>query len=124
MNEKPLRINHIEETGPLVNIGHLPDLDDLMLDVLAWSAADREELFGEERFSYEHNGRTIQYGGDRATRIPGTEYGEAEVGWFRKNPCACGGEHAFDMDNLGTSDDGGKPDTRAARGSFLGVHFL
>lgn len=116
----------IEETGPLVHLDmkNLPDLDALMLDVYAWAVAEDMEMPYEDRYSYEWEGKLREYGGDRRTRIPDGGYstGEAVVGYFRKNPCVCGEDHAFDMDEVPTDEDG-KPVGSGARGAFLGVYF-
>ena len=118
--DEQLRTNHIEDSGPLVNIGHLPVFDDLMLDVLAWTAIENEEMFSEDRGRLDRDGRTFDYGGDRPTELGDSWVGEAQAGWHRKNPRARGDEHAFDMDYVGVSDDACKLDTPSARGAFLG----
>jgi len=127
-------IDQIEESGPLVRLDRhaLPDLDDLLLDVLAHQRAERlgydpydEPWWDGDRYTITdpERGRTYNVGGDRATSIPGCEMpGEASVGFYRKNPCACGEDHSFDMAEVPMDDDG-SPAGRAARGAFLGVHF-
>lgn len=103
-------IDHIEESGPLVRLDrhNLPDLDALMLEVYAWCVSE-DLIYPDE-------------GGDDPTSIPEAN-GEAQVGWFRKNPCACGNDHTFDMDELLLDDDGEPLDVRRRRGAFFGVYF-
>jgi hypothetical protein len=104
-----LNVWPIEYSGPLVRIDkhNLPDLDDLMLDILA-----HEEVQSDLRWHWAEH--------DIATAV--TNYGEAEVGFFRKNPCACGDNHTFDLGGVGMDDDG-NPVGKAARGAFMGVYF-
>lgn len=106
-----LNIWPIEYSGPLVRIDkhNLPDLDDLMLDILA----DQDTQM-EVRFWW--------YDEDPATSVPRASAGEAEVGFYRKNPCACGDGHGFDLGYVSMDDDG-KPVGKAARGAFMGVYF-
>jgi hypothetical protein len=106
----------IEESGPLVKIDkrNLPDLDDLMLDILMRPEVHQDALYEWEPLVY---GVTD----DIPTRIP-SAYGEGLVGYYRKNPCACGDGHGFDLGEVPMDDDG-KPVGRAARGAFMGVYF-
>lgn len=106
-----LTIWPIDGSGPLVRIDKhdLPDLDDLMLEIFA-----HPEVQCEVRYWW--------YDDDPATCIPGGSAGEAEVGFFRKNPCACGDGHTFDMGYVGMDDEGNAVGS-AARGAFLGVYF-
>lgn len=105
----------IEDSGPLVRVDHhnLPDLDDLMLDMLA-----HPDLADQLHDDWEW----VTEGEDPVTRIPGAYNHEAMVGWYRTNPCICGEGHRFDMDTV-NSDDDGRPLGKAARGAFMGVHF-
>jgi len=106
-------IDAIQESGPLVHLdkNHLPDLDDLMIDVLVWQG-------GQNRFDEWDTDA-----GDFPTQIfDSYYYREASVGWYRKNPCACGDEHKFDMDSVAFDDDF-VPQGPAARGAFVGVYF-
>lgn len=125
-----LGIDHIVDSGPLVRIDHhnLPDLDMLMLDVYAWQVAEDVIQPWEEPYSYEHEGKTVAWGGDEPTRVEGTWYTRGDglmVRWLRKNPCACGDEHTFDMDDLGYDENAklGRPTTKRIRGAFMGVYF-
>lgn len=104
-----LEVWPIEYSGPLIKIDkhNLPDLDDLMLDVLATLSFETEM-----RWDWED---------DAVTRIAG-DWSEASVGFYRKNPCACGDGHGFDLGYVGM-DDEGKPVGKAARGAFMGVYF-
>ncbi|KEP72869.1 hypothetical protein HR12_39510 [Microbacterium sp. SUBG005] len=111
----------IEESGGLVRIDrhNLPDLDELMLDVLM----DRDV---RERLSEQWEDQ-IYPGGehDRPTAIPYCDRwyrGEAEVGYFRTNPCTCGEEHQFDLGTVQT-DEEDQPIGKSGRGAFLGVWF-
>lgn len=105
-----LNVWPIEYSGPLVRIDkhNLPDLDDLMLDILS-----DPELHSDLGPYWVEN--------DIATAV--TNYGEARVGYFRKNPCACGDGHRFDMGEVPMDDDG-NPIGKAARGAFMGVYFV
>lgn len=116
-----LRFWGIEESGGMVVIDrhNLPDLDDLMLDVL---------MHPEVREALEEQWEDQIYPGaesDRATAVPYYDRwhrGEATVGFFRTNPCTCGEEHSFDLGTV-EADDDLRPVGRAARGAFLGVWF-
>lgn len=114
-----LKMWEIEESGPLVRIDKhkLPDLDDLMLDVLTTPGiVDRNREIWED---------AADDGEDRPTSIPDTDtwyLGEALVGFYRTNPCTCGEEHQFDMAEVPMDGDG-QPLGAAARGAFLGVFF-
>jgi hypothetical protein len=117
----------IEESGPLVHLDkhHLPDLEDLMLDVWAWAFGREPEIAYDERYSWvAEDGSTVEGGGDLPTHIPNgwPHRTEAAVGYYRKNPCVCGDGHSFDMFELET-DDEGNPVGSASRGAFLGVYF-
>ena len=118
-----LRFWSIEEAGGLVRIDrhNLPDLDDLMLEVL--SIPEIAERNAERWHDAFDDGR--EYAQDRATSIPDTDNwsgGESVVGFYRTNPCSCGDDHTFDMGEVPMDDDG-NPTGRAARGAFLGVYF-
>ncbi|MDR6691355.1 hypothetical protein J2X55_002267 [Microbacterium sp. 1154] len=105
----------IEDSGPLVRIDHhnLPDLDELMLDVL---------MHPDMRDQLEDDWSWVTEGEDVPTRFAGAYKPEAMVGWYRTNPCTCGEEHSFDMGSV-DSDDDGLPVGKAARGAFMAVHF-
>lgn len=120
------KIWHMEDSGPLARIDHrnLPDLDDLMLELAAWSITEDPEYFGDDRFTYvDYNGVERAGGGDRPTRVASgyDRGGEAKVGWMRTNPCTCGGEHSFDLVEV-TTEDGARPDGKAGRGTFMAVY--
>lgn len=108
----------IEDAVGLAKIDHkaLPDLDDLMLDLMAVpevveSNTERwEDQFGWGEFLDE----------DHPTRLAHAERGELRIGWYRTNPCNCGEEHTFDMAEVPTGEDGA-PIGSAARGAFMGV---
>lgn len=106
MRELPL--SHIEYSGPLVRLDRnaLPDLDTLLLDIYADPALSHETRADMEE--------------DWPTRLPGGA--EGRVGVYRKNPCACGGGHGFELGEVDMDDDG-IPVGRAARGAFLGIWF-
>ncbi|UAJ78347.1 hypothetical protein IT072_13880 [Leifsonia sp. ZF2019] len=106
-----LNVWSIEYSGPLVRIDkhNLPDLDDLLLDILA-----HPETQSELRWHWVES--------DPATALH-SRGGEAHVGYFRKNPCACGDNHTFDLGEVGMDEDG-NPVGRAARGAFMGVYFV
>lgn len=105
-----LNVWPIEYSGPLVRVDkhNLPDLDDLMLDILA----DPEVRAEVTLHWVEEDGPTTVMDGR----------GEGEVGFYRKNPCACGDGHTFDMGYV-RMDDAGNPVGKAARGAFMGVYF-
>lgn len=111
----------IEEAGGLVRIDrhNLPDLDDLMLDVLMHPEVRErlEEQWEEQTWPGDEE--------DRATAVPDCDRwygGEAVIGFYRTNPCTCGEEHSFDMASVDMSEDG-EPTGRGARGSFMAVFF-
>lgn len=111
----------IEEAGGLARIDrhNLPDLDDLMLEVL---------MLPETREALDEQWEDQVYPGgenDRPTAVPYCDRwhrGEAEIGYFRTNPCMCGEEHTFDLGTV-EMDENGEPMGGAARGAFLGVYF-
>lgn len=112
---------HIEDAGGMVRIDrhNLPDLDDLMLEVLMHP--DVRETLDEQWEEQLWPGSEE----DRATAIPHCDSwyrGEAEVGCYRTNPCTCGEEHSFDMAPVEMSEDG-TPTGKGARGSFMAVYF-
>lgn len=114
-----LNVWPIEYSGPLVRIDKhdLPDLDDLMLDVLM-----HPDIYAEAIYEWEPALYPWGTADDVPTSIPSYSRGEAVVGYFRKNPCACGDGHGFDLGEVGM-DDEGNPVGKAARGAFLGVYF-
>lgn len=89
--------------GILVRLTKEIDLDELLLDL----AIEGELLSYRQR----HDDPTI---------LPGSAFldrgREAQVGWFRKQPCT-DGRHNWDMAFVSSE----KPEGNKARGAFLGV---
>jgi hypothetical protein len=94
-------VDLIEESGPLVALRHEVDLDDLMVAL-----------------AQEHPGHWR----DEATYVAGgySHSNEAAVGWYRKQPCSCGGDHGWDMAEVSRDE---KPTDRRRYGAFLGVYI-
>lgn len=111
----------IEDAGGLVRIDrhNLPDLDQLMLDVLMHPEV-RERLIEQwEEQTYPG------FEEDRPTAIPDYDRwhgGEAQIGFYRTNPCTCGYEHSFDLASVEMTDDG-DPMGKGARGAFMAVYL-
>lgn len=89
--------------GILVRLTKEVDLDDLLVTL----AANGEVL----TYSPRH---------DEPTTLPGYPFlgigRQAQVGWFRKQPCT-DGDHSWDMAFVSNE----KPEGKRAFGSFLGV---
>lgn len=79
---------------------------------------DLDDLFVSLAGGYANDAGVWEY--DDPTTLPGYPFREsgrqAQVGWFRKNPCT-DGDHNWDMAFV--ADD--KPQGSKARGAFLGV---
>jgi len=99
--------NYDESNGVLVRLTKEIDLDELFLHLLT-----NPELRSDRGAWF-----------DDPTTLPGYSFNgrgrEADVAWFRKQPCTCGEEHSWDM-ALVSSD---KPEGSKARGAFLGVYL-
>lgn len=97
-------IDGFEGTGLLVRLTKEIDLDDLLIALLA----------NDEVRSYDQRH-------DDPSTLPGYTFldrgREAEVGWYRKQPCTCGEEHSWDMALVSSE----KPEGKHAYGAFLGV---
>lgn len=120
MTATALNVWLIESSGPLVRIDkhNLPDLDDVMLEVLM-----HPDVHDELVYEWEPVSTSWGSSDDVPTYMPGySRGGEPRVGYFRKNPCACGDGHTFDLGEVPMDDDG-RPVGKAARGAFLGVYF-
>lgn len=91
--------------GLLVRLTKEVDLDELLVQI-----ADR----------YTGDGWGVDWHYDDPTTLPGYPYREegrqAQVGWFRKQPCT-DGDHSWDMAFVSSE----KPEGSKAHGAFLGV---
>jgi hypothetical protein len=104
------RIDEIEDSGPLVVLAGEVDLDLLMMELAAMGVVD------------EFDGRTWEDFRDEPTQIWSAygQHAEPQVGWFRKQPCRCGGIHRWDIEPVNLDD---RPTGKARYGAFLAVYF-
>lgn len=89
--------------GILIRLTEEIDLDDLLIHL----AAEHGDEYGDWR-------------DDEQTTLPGYAFldrgRQAQVGWFRKQPCT-DGDHNWDMAFVSSE----KPEGKRAYGAFLGV---
>lgn len=100
-------IHPIEDAGPVIRFAPDADLDAVLLEALAAAWTSDLDLDG---YYMDHE--------DYPTRITGLGP-EALVGWFRMDPCSCGGEHNWHIRPLGEE----RPEGKIARGSWFGMWF-
>ena len=100
-------IHPIEDAGPVIRFSPEADLDAVLLEALSVIVENDD-----------YNGYAMVED-DEPTIIDG--YGmEPRVGWFRMDPCPCGGqEHNWHIRYLGEE----RPTTKIARGSWFGMWF-
>lgn len=93
---------HVEDAGPFAILKHEVDLDDLLLELA------------------RRQGREDPWWNDEPTRLSSTwaNSREADVRWWRKQPCQCGDDHNWDLSPTSYTD---KPTGNDRYGAFLGV---